>query len=108
MHAGIHLALAALDVGPGDEVIVPDITWIASSAPITYVGATPVFADVDPDTWCLAAESLRAAITPRTKAIIAVDLYGGMPDYGEILAIADDGRRAGHRGRGRGGGLGAA
>ena len=86
--SAIHLALAALGVGPGDEVVVPDITWIASSAPITYVGATPVFADVDPDTWCLAADSLRAVITPRTKAIIAVDLYGGMPEYPEILAIA--------------------
>jgi perosamine synthetase len=88
--AGIHLALAALDIGAGDEVIVPDITWIASSAPITYVGATPVFADVDPATWCLAPESLQAAITSKTKAIIPVDLYGGMPDYGAILAIADE------------------
>ena len=55
--SGLHLALAALDIGPGDEVIVPDLTWIASSAPITYVGATPVFADVDERTWCLCAES---------------------------------------------------
>lgn len=87
--SGIHLALAALGVGAGDEVIVPDITWIASSAPITYVGATAVFADVDSTTWCLAPDSLRAVITSRTKAVIAVDLYGGMPDYGEILAIAE-------------------
>src|SRR5690242_13015717 len=50
--AGIHLALAALGIGPGDEVVVPDITWIASAAPVTYVGATTVFADVDRQTWC--------------------------------------------------------
>ena len=88
--SGIHLALASLGIGAGDEVIVPDITWIASSAPISYVGATPVFADVDPVTWCLAPGSLRTAITPRTKAVIAVDLYGGMPDYSEILATAEE------------------
>jgi len=86
--AGLHLALAALDVGPGDEVIVPDLTWIATSAPISYVGATPVFADVDPATWCLSPSSLRAAITDRTRAIIVVDLYGGMADYEEIHEVA--------------------
>src|SRR6187549_441760 len=53
--SAIHLSLAAIGVGPGDEVIVPESTWIASAAPITYVGATPVFADVDPVTWCLDA-----------------------------------------------------
>src|SRR5258708_22545721 len=55
--SAIHLALLALNIGPGDEVIVPDITWIATAAPITYVGATPVFADIAPKTWCLAPES---------------------------------------------------
>src|ERR1041385_6362271 len=53
--SAIHLALSALGIGPGDEVIVPELTWIASSAPVTYVGATAVFADVDPATWCLSA-----------------------------------------------------
>ena len=86
--AAIHLALAALDVGPGDEVIVPDITWIASAAPIDYVGATVVFADIDPVTWCLSADSFEACITPRTKAVIPVDLYGGMPDMAAITEIA--------------------
>lgn len=86
--SGIHLALAALGIGPGDEVIVPEVTWIATAAPITYVGATPVFADVDATTWCLSAESLEAAITPRTKAVITVDLYGNMADYDAILAVA--------------------
>jgi perosamine synthetase len=86
--SAIHLALLALGVGPGDEVIVPDVTWIASAAPITYVGATPVFADIDPSTWCLSAASFEAAITPRTKAVIPVDLYGGMPDMEALEAIA--------------------
>lgn len=86
--SAIHLALLALGIGPGDEVIVPEITWIATSAPITYVGATPVFADVDEATWCLSAASFEARITPRTKAVIPVDLYGGMPDWDAILSIA--------------------
>ena len=86
--SAIHLSLAALGIGKGDEVIVPDITWIGSSAPITYVGATPVFCDVDPHTWCIDIEALKIAITPRTKAIIAVDLYGGMPDYDKLIKLA--------------------
>jgi|SRR5437867_5713380 len=86
--SAIHLALAALGVGPGDEVIVPDLTWIASAAPITYVGATTVFADVDEQTWCLDARSLERCITPRTRAVIPVDLYGGVPDLGAIREIA--------------------
>lgn len=86
--AGLHLALAALGVGPGDEVIVPDATWIATCAPITYVGATPVFADVDADTWCLSPASFAANITNRTKAVIGVDLYGSMADWTEIERIA--------------------
>ena len=86
--SAIHLSLLALGIGPQDEVIVPDVTWIASAAPINYVGATPVFADIDPITWCMSPESLRACITNKTKAIIAVDLYGSMPAMEEIKAIA--------------------
>lgn len=86
--SAIHLALLALGIGPGDEVIVPDVTWIASAAPISYVGATPVFADIDPQTWCLAAESVAACLTPRTKALIPVDLYGNMPDMSALGEIA--------------------
>jgi len=86
--AGIHLALAALGVGEGDEVIVPDITWIASSAPVSYVGAHPVFADVERSSWCLDPRGLESLITPRTKAIIPVDLYGNMANLPEICAIA--------------------
>jgi perosamine synthetase len=86
--SALHLALAGLAVGPGDEVIVPDATWIATSAPISYVGATPVFADVDKESWCLDAKALERAITPRTKAVIVVHLYGNMPDMDAIMAVA--------------------
>ncbi|HWS71994.1 MAG TPA: DegT/DnrJ/EryC1/StrS family aminotransferase [Thermoanaerobaculia bacterium] len=86
--SAIHLALAALGVGPGDEVIVPDITWIASAAPIAYVGATPCFADVDRDSWCLDPRSFESLITDKTKAVIPVDLYGNMADMPAIVDIA--------------------
>jgi perosamine synthetase len=86
--SAIHLSLLALDIGPGDEVIVPDCTWIASAAPITYVGATTVFADIDATTWCLSADAFEACITPRTKAVIPVDLYGNMPEIDAIGAVA--------------------
>lgn len=86
--SALHLSLAALGVGPGDEVIVPEATWIATAAPISYVGAVPVFADVDPQTWCLTAESCEAWITPRTKAMIPVDLYGNMPDMDGLREVA--------------------
>jgi perosamine synthetase len=86
--SGLHLALASLGLGPGDEVIVPDITWIATSAPISYVGATPVFADVDRESWCLTPETLEQVITPRSKAVIVVDVYGNMPDMAGVLEVA--------------------
>jgi perosamine synthetase len=100
--SAIHLSLMALGIGPGDEVIVPDSTWIATAAPISYVGATPMFADVDEKTWCLSAQSVEANITRRTRAIIPVDLYGGMPDMDAIrqigqrydLAIVEDAAEA--------------
>ena len=88
--SALHLALAALGIGPGDEVIVPDLTWIASAAPISYVGATSVFADVDENTWCLCAESVRACLTENTKAILAVDLYGGAPDFAALRTVANE------------------
>ena len=86
--AAIHLALLALDIGPGDEVIVPDITWVASAEPIVYVGATPVFADIDPISWCLDPDSFEQRITKKTKAVIVVDVYGNMPEMEKIRAIA--------------------
>ena len=82
--SALHLAMIALGVGPGDEVIVPEATWVASAAPVVYVGATPVFADVDHNTWCIDPASLERCITPRTKAIVTVDLYGSVPDMGAI------------------------
>ena len=86
----IHLLLTGLGIGEGDEVIVPECTWIASAAPVTYLRATPVFCDIDPLHWCLDPESVRRAITPRTKAIIVVDLFGNMPLMDELRAIADE------------------
>ncbi|HEY4377251.1 MAG TPA: DegT/DnrJ/EryC1/StrS family aminotransferase [Acidimicrobiales bacterium] len=87
--SALHLVLAGLGIGPGDEVIVPDATWIASSAPLSYVGATPRFADVDPATWCIDVASVERLINPRTRAVIAVDLYGGMPDLSALAALCD-------------------
>lgn len=83
----LHMGLAALGVGPGDEVILGDINWIASAAPITYLGAQPVLVDVLPDTWCLDPACVEAALTPRTKAIIAVHLYGNLCDMEALRAI---------------------
>ncbi|SEI12521.1 perosamine synthetase [Methylobacterium sp. 275MFSha3.1] len=87
--AGLHLALAALDIGPGDEVIVPDCTWIASSAPISYVGATPVFADISRQTWCMSPDSFSECITKNTKAAVIVNLYGHMAEWDAITEIAE-------------------
>jgi perosamine synthetase len=83
----LHMGLAALGVGAGDEVILGDINWIASASPITYLGARPVLVDVLPDSWCLDAERVEAAITPRTKAIVAVHLYGNLCDMDALLTI---------------------
>jgi perosamine synthetase len=85
--AGIHLALAALGVGPGDEVVVPESTWIATSAPVSHLGATPRFVDVDPITWCLDVDGCAAVLNSQTKAVVAVDLYGGMPDMAALTAL---------------------
>lgn len=86
----LHMGLAALGVGPGDEVILADTNWIASAAPITYLGASPVFVDILPDTWCLDPQRVREAITPKTKAIIAVHLYGNLCEMDELMAIGEE------------------
>ncbi|MBU0807360.1 MAG: DegT/DnrJ/EryC1/StrS family aminotransferase [Gammaproteobacteria bacterium] len=85
----LHLGLRALGIGPGDEVILADINWIASAAPVFYVGATPVLVDVLEDSWCLDPNAVRRAITPRTKAIIAVHLYGNLAALAELKALSD-------------------
>ena len=77
----LTLTLAALGIGPGDEVIVPDVTWIGSVAPIVHLGATPVLVDIRRDTWCVDTGAARRAIGPKTKAIIGVDLYGSTCDW---------------------------
>ncbi len=86
--SAIHLSLLALGIGKGDEVIVPDITWVGSVSPVVYVGAKPVFADIEVDTWCLSAKSFENAITKKTRAVIVVDLYGNIPRMNELLRIA--------------------
>jgi len=80
----IHLALLSMNIGKGDEVIVPDLTWVASAAPIKYVGAVPVFIDVKKDSWCVDEDLIEKKITKKTKAIIVVDLLGNMPNWNKI------------------------
>lgn len=84
----LHMGMAGLGIGPGDEVILADINWIASAAPIAHLGAKPVLVDVLPDTWCLNPTSVEAAITPRTKAILAVHLYGNLCHMDALGTIA--------------------
>jgi perosamine synthetase len=87
--SALHLALLALGIGKGDEVIVPECSWIASAAPITYVGAQPVFADIDPITWCISPESIERLITVKTRAVIPVGLYGLPADMPAIRKVAE-------------------
>ncbi len=83
----ITIALRAMGVGPGDEVVVPSFTFYASAEAIPPTGATPVFCDIDPDTYCVTADTVRAALTPRTKAVIAVHLFGNVAPISEIEAL---------------------
>ena len=87
--AALHLALLALGVKPGDEVIVPTLTFIATANAVTYCGARPVPVDVDAATWAISPSAVEAAITPRTVGIIAVHLYGLPCDMGALQAIAE-------------------
>ncbi len=86
--AALHLAFLSLDLKKGDEVIVPNITWIASVEPLYWMGVKPVFADIDEKTWCINLKDIVRKITKKTKAILIVDLYGSMPDIDKILEIA--------------------
>ncbi len=83
----LTLALRALGVGPGDEVVVPSFTFYASAEAIPPTGARPVFCDVDPETFCVTADTVKAALTPRTKAVIAVHLFGNVAPVAEIAAL---------------------
>ncbi|MCW3028780.1 MAG: Glutamine--scyllo-inositol transaminase [Solirubrobacterales bacterium] len=83
----ITITLRAMGAGPGDEVIVPSFTFYASVEAIVHTGATPVFCDIDADTYCITPETVRAALTPRTKAVIAVHLFGNVAPVGEIQAL---------------------
>ncbi len=86
----LHLALAAAGIGNGDEVLLPDFTMFAPAAAICYTGAKPVFVDADPDTWTIDPTQLEARITPKTKAILAVHIYGHPADMTALKRIAQD------------------
>jgi perosamine synthetase len=86
--AALHLAMMALDIGPGDEVIVPAFTWVTTAHAAEYVGARPVFVDIATDTYNIDPARIEAAITPRTRAIVAVHLFGLAAPMAEILDVA--------------------
>ncbi|MCG2622717.1 DegT/DnrJ/EryC1/StrS family aminotransferase [Arthrobacter sp. I2-34] len=86
--SGLHLGLLAAGIGPGDEVIVPSFTFAATANSVALTGATPVFADIDPDYFCLDAASVAAAVTDRTRAIMPVHLYGHPADMDALGALA--------------------
>src|SRR5690606_14178369 len=83
----LHLALRAAGVGPGDEVVVPGFTFVATAEAVSYTGAKPVFCDIDAATFCMDPRSLEKALTPRTKAVIPVHLYGQTAPIAEIAEI---------------------
>lgn len=85
----LHMGMAALGIGSGDEVIMADTNWIATASPIVNLGAKPVFIDILEDSWCIDPSKAEAAITPRTKAIVAVHLYGNLCDMDALLAIGE-------------------
>ena len=85
----LHMGLAGLGIGPGDEVILADINWIATAAPITYLGAEPVLVDIQPDSWCIDPLRVEQAITEKTRAIIAVHLYGNLCNMDALTAIGE-------------------
>jgi len=88
--AALHVALAVMGIGPGDEVIVPSLTFFSTISSVLHQNAIPVFADIDSDTFCLSPEEIKKSITARTKAIIPVHLYGNSADMDEIMKIANE------------------
>lgn len=85
----LHMGMAALGIGPEDEVVMADTNWIATASPIVNLGAKPVFVDILPDSWCIDPDKAEAAITPNTKAIVAVHLYGNLCGMDRLLAIGE-------------------
>jgi perosamine synthetase len=88
--SALHLLLEGLNIKDDDEVIAPECTWIGSTACITYQRAKPVFADIERENWCLSRETVSKVKTEKTKAVIAVDLFGNMPDYDELQTYCDE------------------
>lgn len=86
----LYLSLLACGIGEGDEVIVPELTWVATASAIKYVGATPVFADVDLETWCIDTNNLQNLLTENTKAIMPVHLYGNPAEMLKIMSFANE------------------
>jgi perosamine synthetase len=86
----LHLGLAGMGIGEGDEVILADTNWVATLAPLHYLGAKPVFVDIREDTWCIDASLIKDKITKKTKAIIATHLYGNLCDMDSLSAIAKE------------------
>jgi len=84
----LHLSLLALGIGPGDEVLVPEVTWVATASAVRYVGATPIFVDIDPQTWCIDPKEIEKKINSNTKAIMPVHLYGFAADMKAITKVA--------------------
>jgi perosamine synthetase len=85
----LQLSLLSCGIGKGDEVIVPELTWVATASAVAYTGATPIFADVDVNTWCIDSSKLDNLITKNTKAIIPVHLYGNPANMDEIMKFAN-------------------
>lgn len=85
----MHMGLKALEIGAGDEVVVPELTWVATASAVRYCDAIPVFVDVDPETWTICPKSLEKAITPKTKVVMPVHLYGHPAKMDEVTAVAE-------------------
>lgn len=86
----LHLALASLGIGNGDEVIIPDLTFIATANAVTYTGAKPIMVDIEKDTWCIDPNAIKKAITAKTKAVMPVHLYGNPANMDEISEICEE------------------